>query len=120
MRPDDADLALVWDMHDAAVGVVEILRGKRYSDFRIDRSLRWATERGIEIVGQAARLVSDEFKEAHPEIPWSGIVAQRHVLAHEYKEILVDRIWIIVSQRMPELMELLEPLMRNSSDNADS
>lgn len=68
-------------------------------------------ERGIEVIGQAARLISEEFKAAHPEIPWIGIVAQRNVLAHEYRDILVDRIWIIASERVPELMTLLTPLV---------
>jgi uncharacterized protein with HEPN domain len=31
-------------------------------------------------------------RDAHPEIPWSSIVAQRNILAHEYGEILVERV----------------------------
>ena len=68
-------------------------------------------ERRIEIIGEAARRVSPEFQLAHPEIAWRKVIAQRHVLAHEYGEAKQDRMWGILSRRVPELISLLEPLM---------
>jgi uncharacterized protein with HEPN domain len=56
-----------------------------------DRKTQLALERAIEIIGEAARRVSDSFKADHTEIPWRSIVAQRHVLAHEYGEIRQER-----------------------------
>jgi len=46
-----------------------------------------ATERSVEIIGEAARHVSPEFIAAHPEIPWRQIIGQRNILAHEYGQI---------------------------------
>jgi uncharacterized protein with HEPN domain len=45
--------------------------------------LRSAVERQVEIIGEAARRVSDSFRQQHSEIPWSTIMGQRHVLAHD-------------------------------------
>ena len=73
--------------------------------------LRSAVERQIEIIGEAARRVSKDFQEAHPEIPWRPIQAQRHVLAHEYGEIKHDRIWRVADVHIPELILLLAPLV---------
>jgi uncharacterized protein with HEPN domain len=73
--------------------------------------LRSAVERQIEIIGEAARRVSKEFQDAHAEILWRPIQAQRHVLAHDYGEIKHDRIWRVAEKHIPELIALLEPLV---------
>lgn len=76
-----------------------------------DRKLQLAIERLVEIIGEAARGVSSECRAQHPGIPWSGIVAQRHVLAHEYGAIKRERIWMVATQRVPELIAQLKPLL---------
>jgi len=63
------------------------------------------------VIGEAAKNVSSTLRGAHPEIPWSSIIAQRNILAHEYGEILVERIWRVASERIPELIKLLDPLI---------
>ena len=73
--------------------------------------LQLAVERAIEIIGEAARLISASFKEQHPEIPWQQIIAQRHVLAHDYGEISHDRIWLVATRWIPDLINQLEPLL---------
>jgi uncharacterized protein with HEPN domain len=98
-------------MLDAARTVSEFTRGIRLGDYMKDRKLQLAIEREIEIIGEAARRVSDSFKEAHPEIPWRLIVAQRNVLAHEYGEIIQERIWNLATKNVPELIAKLEPLI---------
>jgi uncharacterized protein with HEPN domain len=52
-----------------------------------------------------------EGSERHPEIPWRQVVAQRNVLAHEYGEILVERIWLVAKDRTPKLVEVLQRLL---------
>lgn len=68
-------------------------------------------ERQIEIIGEAARHVSKPFRDAHPEIVWKGITGQRHVLAHEYGEILDERVWRVATVHVPTLIEQLRPLI---------
>jgi len=70
-----------------------------------------AVEREVEIIGEAARRVSEPFREAHPEIPWQTIIAQRNVLAHEYGEIRQDLMWRVATTRMGELILVLESLI---------
>ena len=92
MRPDEADYAYLWDMLDAALAVEEFVRDRTFQDYLSNRMLRGAVERHIEIVGEAARRVSEETRQAHPEIPWHAIVGQRNVLAHEYDQVLHEAI----------------------------
>jgi uncharacterized protein with HEPN domain len=73
--------------------------------------LRRAVERSIEIIGEAARGISKDFKAKHPQIQWQAIMGQRHVLAHEYSEIDDVRIWRVATTHIPTLIHLLEPLV---------
>ena len=59
--------------------------------------LRAAVERNIEIIGEAARRISEELKQEHPEIPWRKIIAQRNVLIHEYDDIDYKQIWEVAT-----------------------
>ncbi|MBM4370995.1 MAG: DUF86 domain-containing protein [Deltaproteobacteria bacterium] len=70
-----------------------------------------AVERAIEIVGEAAGRVSETFRDEHPEVPWRGMIAQRNVLAHDYGQIVHERLWLVVTERLPELIQLLEPIL---------
>jgi uncharacterized protein with HEPN domain len=83
----------------------------RYAEYEKNRMMQLAVEREVEIIGEAARKVSSAFKEAHPGIAWAGIVAQRHVLAHDYGTIRVDRMWALATHHIPVLIGQLEPLV---------
>jgi uncharacterized protein with HEPN domain len=110
MRPHEADLGYLWDMLDATRAVRQFVSGRTFQDYLKDRMMRGAIERNIEIIGEAASKVSAPFQDAHPEIPWRRIVAQRNVLAHEYGEIKHELMWRVATVRVPELIANLEPL----------
>ena len=116
MRPDTSDTSYLWDMLDAAMAISKFVAGKAFKDYTSDRMLRGAVERHIEIIGEAARNISADFQEKHPEIPWPKIIAQRHVLAHEYGEIKHERIWRVSTISVPELIKLLTPLIPKSPE----
>lgn len=75
-----------------------------------DRTLQLALERAMEIVGEAARRISESFKVAHPEISWRKIIGQRNVLAHEYDEISQELLWHTATYDLPKLIVQLESL----------
>ncbi len=111
MRPDQRDKAYLWDMLDAALAVEEFVRGHSYEEYLSNRMMRGAVERHIEIVGEAARRVSDATRKANPDIPWRSIVGQRNVLAHDYGEILDEAMWAVATRRVPELIAALRKLL---------
>ncbi|MDA8078621.1 MAG: DUF86 domain-containing protein [Nitrospiraceae bacterium] len=117
MRPDERDAAYLWDMMEAAKTVLDFTRDQTFDRYQQDKKLRLAVERGIEIIGEAAARVSGEFRDAHQEISWKAIIGQRNVLVHEYGEIKHERIWAVASQRIPELLRLLEPLIPPSPES---
>ena len=111
MRPEERDFAYLWDMLEAARTALEFTRGTTFHDYDGDRKLQLAVERLVEIIGEAARHVSEPFREQHADIPWRKIVAQRHVLAHDYGDIQQERLWLLVTEHLPELIRRLEPLV---------
>lgn len=111
MRPEERDAALIWDMLENARTVAGFVRGKTVLGYQRERLLRLATERALEIVGEAARHVSQTLRDADPEIQWARIIGFRNVLAHEYGEILDEKVWEIAATSVPELIARLEPLL---------
>src|SRR5687768_627827 len=105
------DAAWLLDMLTAAQAVVSFVAGRTFQQYETDLMFRSAVERQIEIIGEAARGLSDTFKAAHPEIPWRPIMAQRHRLAHEYGEIDNGLIWRVATVHVPELIVQITPLI---------
>ena len=111
MRPEQRDKAYLWDMLDAAEAVLDFVRDKTPKDYLADRMLRGAVERHIEIIGEAARHVSAELKQAYPEIPWRAMIGQRNILAHEYGEVRHEMIWNVATMRIPDLIAAIRSIL---------
>jgi uncharacterized protein with HEPN domain len=111
MQPDERDFGRLWDMLTYAQEIAETLRGRSFEEYMRDKNLRLATERRIEIIGEAARNVSPAFQASHPAIPWPKIVAMRHILAHEYGEVKQEIVFRIATVHIPELILLLKPIV---------
>ena len=108
MQPKDK--GLLWDMKTAGEDIQAFLNGIPYHVFVDDKKTRYAVERLLLVIGEAANHISDEFKTDHPEISWKRIIGLRNVLAHEYGEILIDRIWNISQTSVPELLKIIGDL----------
>jgi len=111
MPHEREDASLLWDMLEAARKIRQFVAGKTFHDYSRDEVLQAAVERKLEVIGEAARGVSEQFQQEHPEVPWRGIVAQRHFLAHEYGEVRQEKLWRVATVRIPELIEALEKLI---------
>jgi uncharacterized protein with HEPN domain len=111
MQADTRDAGYLLDMLEHARGVLRAVQGRSVTEYLADEDLRLAIERRTEIIGEAANRVSRSFQDAHPEIPWRKIVAQRNVLAQEYGEVQAEIIWRVATESVPDLTAALEPLI---------
>lgn len=59
----------------------------------------------IEIIGEAANLLTHEFREMHVDVNWRPIVAMRNVLVHDYIHISKEMLWATITQDIPELKQ---------------
>ena len=66
-----------------------------------------ATLRNLELIGEAATHVPDAVRRAHPEIPWTAIIAVRNRIAHGYMGIDNDIIWSLILDAIPALLPAL-------------
>lgn len=73
--------------------VASKIAGVRREKLDEDENLRLALAHLLQTIGEAARRVSREFQEAHPEIPWGGIVGMRHKVVHDYMDVDEDVVW---------------------------
>jgi len=110
MQPDEMDAARLWDMLAYAREICERTAGMTLAEYVADADRRLATERRLEIIGEAARNVRRSFQEAHPEIRWRSIIGVRNILAHEYGEVRQERIFRIVQNDVLALVRVLQPL----------
>ncbi len=120
MRPDERDAAYLLDMLLAAEKVRRFVKDVKQEEFIEDEVLRDAVVRNIQIIGEAARKVSEAFKNRHPEIPWRKMVAQRNVLVHEYDKISVDEMWIVATFHIPMLSDNLIPLIPSAPPETET
>jgi len=111
MPREHGDAAYLWDIIDAAKAITSFVAGKTFTDYEANRMLRRAVEREVEIIGEAANHLSAAFQDDHTEIPWRRIIAQRHVIAHEYGEIKHEKLWLVATQLVPELVRRIEPFL---------
>jgi uncharacterized protein with HEPN domain len=90
---------------------LEFASGLNRDTFKADLMRQHAIIRCLEIIGEATRRISLEFREAHPEIAWHGMLGMRNRLIHEYDEINLNIVWDVLNEHIPALIELIEPLV---------
>ena len=111
MSPNDKDLAYLWDMLEAAKDIYDFTKDLSFEEFAADKKTRFAVERQLLVIGEAANRVSITFQNEHSGIPWKRIVGQRNVLAHEYGDVLVERIWLVAIKNIPDPIETLTKIV---------
>ncbi len=105
------DEAYLLDMLIAARNARQFSAGLSWEEFQDSPLHQHAIAKALENIGEAARKVSDETKIAHPHILWNQIVALRHRIAHDYFGLDLLRMWEIVQEDVPALIEQLEALV---------
>lgn len=111
MPLDDRDAAYLWDMLQAAKEVHGMMGEHELESFLHDRVLQRALERCIEIIGEAARRVSEQARAETPKIQWREIIGQRNILAHEYGQIDHKILYKTATQDIPRLIAALVVLL---------
>lgn len=117
MRHDE-DTVRLRHMLDYARKAMQFTAGKDRADLDADEMLAMATIHSIEILGEAARTVSEEIRRRYPRIPWEAITGTRNRLAHGYIDVDLDIIWSIVTKDLPPIIKELEGILKKESGAA--
>ncbi|GAB6039500.1 HepT-like ribonuclease domain-containing protein [Endothiovibrio diazotrophicus] len=103
------DPATVTDILNAARRIEEATAALDQERFNRDWLVHSAVIRQLEIIGEATKRLSSDYREAHPETPWKQMAGLRDVLIHGYDTIDLEMVWIVAREAIPELIRQLTP-----------
>ncbi|MFH0938920.1 MAG: HepT-like ribonuclease domain-containing protein [Planctomycetota bacterium] len=89
----DRDQTYLLDILEAARLAIFYVGNKSENEFLADIQCQDSVIRRLEIIGEAARRVSNEFRLVHPELPWSDMIGMRNILIHEYDDVDIHIVW---------------------------
>ena len=98
------DDALLLDMLLASRKIRNLTQDMSWESFQTDEMAQHAMMRLIQVIGEAARKVSEEYKQEHPAIPWAEIIGMRHRLVHDYFNIILEKVWEVIVKDIPPLV----------------
>jgi uncharacterized protein with HEPN domain len=110
MPLNENDLSYLIDIVDCILDIDEFTNSVEYYQFEKDKMRKLAVERQLEVIGQAANKISIETQNNLGNIQWKNIIGLRNKLAHDYGEILAERIWKISKKSLQELLKELEKI----------
>jgi len=105
------DLIRLRHIFDAGREAVAFSSGRSREDLDKDRMLSLALVRLLEIIGEAARGISQEFRDVYPDIAWKKMVGMRDRLIHGYFDVDLDVVWETVIEDLPPLITHLERII---------
>ncbi len=111
MKPDERDAAHLWNMLKHGRYLARKADAITLEQLANEEDHQYAVAKALELIGEAARRVSDVFRAEHPAIPWNEIKGMRNILVHEYDHVDWPRIWATLTVSIPALLAEIEPLV---------
>ena len=100
-------------IHEAILEIESYVEGIGKEEFIQHSLIRSATVRQLEIIGEAARAISEELQKQYPEIPWRLWADFRNVLIHQYFGVDYAEVYQTVQNDMPNLKSQIEKILNN-------
>ncbi len=119
MQPNEDEIEALWDMKKAIEEIQSFMVGFSEDSYLETLWLQRVVERNFEILGEAARHVSRDFQQAHPEIDWRNTIGLRNIIAHRYSEVDHELLWSIVNDILPEISKQVSQLLSMDSDSIE-
>jgi uncharacterized protein with HEPN domain len=108
MSRDDTYLV---DILESAKLAVDYVFDKDWDTFYNDIQVQDAVIRRIEIIGEAARRISQETRNKYPQILWREMTSMRNLVIHEYDIVDIKQVWDTVQSKLPPLIEELSKIV---------
>jgi uncharacterized protein with HEPN domain len=105
------DQAYLLDILLAARKAIEFVSNLTFEEFLDSELHQNAVIRPLEIIGEAARKISDDTKSKYPQIPWWEMIGMRNRLIHEYLDVDLSTVWDTIQDDLPDLVLVIEPLI---------
>jgi len=103
-----------------AIGQVEEAVGRGREAFDGDPYVRVWVAHHLQVIGEAVRPHLDELRARQPTVPWTQIVAMRHILVHQYFGVDPGEVWVAAERDLPPLRAAVEALLALLSANDEA
>ena len=104
------DAGRLQDILDSIQRIEERIGGGR-ERFEADQMLQVWVVHHLQIIGEAARSISQALRTSHPELPWANVIAMRNLLVHEYFGVDLEEVWSTVVNDLPLLRPEVEAML---------
>src|SRR5574344_2458115 len=113
MREASKDIIRLEHIIQAIERIKRYTLGKRFDDLVEDDMMYYAVVKNIEIIGEAANLLTNEFKSEHPDTQWKLITGMRNYIVHEYFQVDNTVIWDVIQNALPYLEAQIKDYLKN-------
>lgn len=103
------------DIADFCDHLEEYVKGVEKSDFLENRMLQDALVRKLELIGEAAKNLTEKIRKQYPSIPWREIMRMRDKVIHHYFKVDLDLVWKTVTNDVPKLKSEVESIIEKIS-----
>ena len=108
MRERARDKGRLEDILEYSDNVTTLIDGYTLEAFVKDKRTYYSVMKNVEVVGEAAYMLSKAFKKAHPATPWKTVQGMRHVLVHDYANVVSTTLYDTAVNGIPELRRQVE------------
>lgn len=110
------DVKYLLDMPLAARDAQEVAEGVSREQLTTSKRDQLALSKAVERVGEAASHVSQEARRVYGQVPWRRIIGMRHRLVHDYENLDLDILWMVLRDEIPLLIAELEQIVPREED----
>ncbi len=108
MREHSRDRGRLEDILKYAQNVEQIVNGITYEQFVVDIRIYYSVMKNVEVIGEAANMLTRHFRDTHTELPWRLIVSMRNVLVHGYAQVSDADLWQTATSDIQPLREQVQ------------
>lgn len=108
------EIMYLYDIAESCEKIVRFTAGLSQSDLIGDERTYDAVVRNLEIVGEAAKHISEEVRGQLPDIEWRKAAGLRDMLTHVYFGIDNDILWDVIKNKIPQLAKAVDDFLKKA------